>query len=168
MGRPLPTVVDRIGPHGQKRPSFVQVDLSFERSLSSDLASGREIDSVELDHRKRSSGPRKPTGSVLDRRNFLDPCHVWWNEDTFNTNKCSRQLVAIRGSEVECPRRRILGGYLGCERSREPTEVGRSAVGSRVRRRGRNIGKGRERTAERQLRATSRFCLSRPQARARG
>ena len=36
-------------------------------------------------------------------------CGIWWNEDTFNTDKCARQLVAIRRSEVEGPRRRIVG-----------------------------------------------------------
>ena len=62
----------------------------------------------------------------------------------------------------------VFSGYLGCERSREPTEVGRSTLGSRVGRRRRNIGKCRERAAERQRRATSRRCLSRPRACVRG
>jgi hypothetical protein len=43
----LLSAVHRIGPHAQDRPSFVQVDLSFERSIRSRLAR-REIDSVEL------------------------------------------------------------------------------------------------------------------------
>lgn len=150
-----------------KRPSSVQVDLPFERSSSSRLAR-REIDIVETDHRKRSGGPRKPTCSVLDRRNFRNPCSIWWNEDTFNTNKCSRQLVTIRRSEAEGPRRRVVGGYLGCERSREPTEVGSSTLSSPAGRGWWNIDSYGERTAERQLRATSRHCLRRPQACARG
>ena len=78
--------------------SLIQVDLSFERSSSSRRAR-REIDSVDRHHRKRSSGSSEPTSSVLDRRNFRNPGGIWWNEDTF-TNKCARQLVAIRRSEA--------------------------------------------------------------------
>ena len=76
--------------------SFVQVDLSFERSSSGPLAC-REIDSVDPHHRKRSSGPREPTCSALDRRNFRKLGSVWRDEDTV-TNECARQLIAIRRS----------------------------------------------------------------------
>jgi len=151
----------------KKRRSLVQVDLPFQCSLSSDLASGREIDSVELDHRKRSSGPRKPTGSVLDRRNVRKPGVIWWYEDAL-TNSCARQLVPIRRSEVEGPRPRTVGMDVSCEDPGEPTELGRSTLGSRVGRRRRNIDHCRERPAERQRRATSRRCLNRPQAGVRG
>ena len=63
----------RIGPHAQKRLSLVQVDLPFECSSSSRLCPRAKSIVSNLDHRKRSSGPRKPTGSVLDRRNFRNP-----------------------------------------------------------------------------------------------
>ena len=156
----------RIGSAFAKRPSFVQVDLSFERSSSS-RRPRREIDSVEPHHRKRSSGSSEPASSVLDRRNFRNPRGIWWNEDAFS-NKGARQLVAIRRSEREGPRSGTVGIDLSCERPGEPTEFGRSTLRSCARRRRRNMHSRGERTAERQFRATSRHCLSWSQTEARG
>jgi hypothetical protein len=160
--RPLPSAMHRIGPACAIRLSSVQVDLPFERSSSS-RRPRREIDSVEPHHRKRSSGSSEPASSVLDRRNFRNPRGIWWNEDTF-TNKCARQLVAIRRSEREGPSSGTVGIDLSCKRSGEPTEFGRSTLRSPARRRGRNLESRGERTAKRQFRATSRrHYLSRPQ-----
>ena len=156
----------RIGPACAIRLSFVQVDLSFERSSSSHLAR-RKIDNGERHHRKCSSSPREPTCSVHDRRNFRKPGSIWRYEDTL-TNKRTRQLVAVRRGEGEGPGRRTVGIYLSCDRSREPTEVGRSTLGSPSGRRRRNVDNVSEGPGEGQLRATLRLCLSQPQTRARG
>src|SRR5688572_24848978 len=83
-------------PVQRKATSLVQVDLSFERSITCRLARG-EIDGVEPHHRERSRRPRQPTGSVLDRRNLRNPGSIWWQEDTF-ANKGTGQLIAIGSS----------------------------------------------------------------------
>ena len=159
-GRPLPSAVHRIGPHAQSDlhlfklicPSNVPVPVAVPVAKS--IVSNLTIVNVPV-----APANRPVPFSIVATSVILA---VFGGMKTPHTNKCSRQLVAIRRSEGEGPRRRVVGIYLGCERRREPTEVGRRTLSSPAGRRGRNIDNCGERTAERQLRATLRRCLSRP------
>ena len=157
----------RRGDSHQVRPrSLIQVDPSFEGSVSSRFAAVGKIDRVDRHHRKRARGSRESAGSVLDRRSFGPRSGIRWHENTF-TQEGARQLIAVRRNEGEFPSTEV-SIDLSCYSPSESAEVGRCTLDSPPCRRGRNLDDRGVRTAERQIRAASRRCLSRPQACVRG
>jgi hypothetical protein len=158
----------RTQPRLRRRPlrSFIQVDPSFEGSVSSRRAAVGKIDRVDRHHRKRARGSRESAGSVLDRRSFGPRNGIWWHENTF-TQEGARQLIAVGRNEGEFPSSEVSIDLSRCSPS-ESAEVGRCTLNSPPCRRGRNLDDRGVRTVERQIRAASRLCLTRPQACARG
>jgi hypothetical protein len=100
--------------------------VSFERSGCSSRARCKINRLGELDA-NRASGSGESTGPTHDRGHERDVRAIGWDDFILSTSRCSRQLVSIRGGEVDGARARSsrrIHPILG--RCGEPTEVGRS------------------------------------------